>query len=373
MVLASQQSQVFYEDFEGDPDAPLAWDSEDWDLAVHSRGIEYFYHLESMAADHGPNCEPPPATHELDTYEQAVYQCKNHLMTAINDPGYGVIYLTPNAMVDFSDGEAVIRFDISTLRASQRDWIDLWITFFDDHLQLPLENYLPDLNGEPKNSIHIRMDFTHGAFKGFIIRDFDLQEIPGTSTAWQGYESFITPDNKRRDTFELRISRDHIRFGMPAYNFDWIDTDIPPLDWDQGIVQFGHHSYNPTKCENCQPGTWHWDNIVIDPAIRFTMIPGDRRYVDVSIHPVVKFNPPIPENAFLRFSAIGKNIEVSFDGGLNWQEARVQSQLKYEEDRFWSYWMPVPDGLEQVQFRGQDWWGGTWHVRDISLWSRSAR
>lgn len=34
---------------------------------------------------------------------------------------------------------------------------------------------------------------------------------------------------------------------MPAYNFWWIDATIPNLGWDMGVVQFGHHSYNPTK------------------------------------------------------------------------------------------------------------------------------
>lgn len=322
-----------------------------------------------MMAAHGPNCEPPPANHRIDQYDQAVYQCKNHLMTAINDPGYGLIYLTPDHLVDFSQGEAVIRFDVSTLRRSQRDWIDLWITPFGDHLQLPLENYLPDLSGEPKNGVHIRMEFTPSSFKGFLTQDFEIFEIPGTGKAWQGYETFLTPDEKRRDTFELRLSRDHITFGMPAYDFYWIDTAIPHLGWDQGVVQLGHHSYNPSKCEGCAPSTWHWDNIFIQPAIPFTILPADRRYVDASSLPVVQFTPHTLENAFLRFSAIGKNIEVSFDHGLNWQKARIQSQMIYEDDKFWSYWMPVPDGIEKVQFRGEDWWGGKWHVRDISIWS----
>ena len=39
-------------------------------------------------------------------------------MTSINASGYGVIYLTPDQMVDFSAGEAVVRFDMSTFRTS---------------------------------------------------------------------------------------------------------------------------------------------------------------------------------------------------------------------------------------------------------------
>ena len=61
-------------------------------------------------------------------------------------------------MVDFSGGEAVVRFDLSTLRTSPRDWVDIWLTPYEDHLQLPLDNWLPDLTGEPSRSVHLRMD-----------------------------------------------------------------------------------------------------------------------------------------------------------------------------------------------------------------------
>lgn len=103
---------------------------------------------------------------------------------------------------------------------------------------------------------------------------FETIEIPNRNIE-DGYESFLTPDAKRRDKFELQISRNHLRFGMPAYNFNWIDLPIPELDWSQGVVQIGHHSYNPAKdagCPinqnaktGCSPTTWHWDNVNIQP------------------------------------------------------------------------------------------------------------
>ena len=68
-----------------------------------------------MDAAHGPGCEPPPATHPTSDYGDAVYLCKDHMMTAINAGGYGMIYLTPDRQIDFSEGEATIRFDVSTL------------------------------------------------------------------------------------------------------------------------------------------------------------------------------------------------------------------------------------------------------------------
>jgi len=366
-------STTFIETFDGDPESPTVWRSDRWDITIHSRSIEYLYNLPSMMAAHGPNCEPPPKTHPINTYPDAVYQCKDHLMTAINEPGYGVIYLTPNHMVNFSEREAVIRFEISTQRTSYRDWFDLWITPFSDHLQVPLDNDLPDLSGEPRNGIHIRMEYTPSSFNGLIIRDFEVFPIPETRQGWQGYEGFLTPGERHRETFELRIRKGHIKFGMPDYNFYWIDTAIDTLDWDMGVVQFGHHSYNPTKCDNCQPNTWHWDNISIEPATPFSIFHADRRYVDASTPPVVKFQSAAGNNAFLRFSAIGTDIEVSYDDGLTWQKAETQIQKRYEDDKFWSFWMPVPASVERVNFRGEDWWGGKWHVRDISIWSLETR
>ncbi|MGB4872309.1 MAG: hypothetical protein WBP47_19800, partial [Candidatus Promineifilaceae bacterium] len=221
----------FLATFDGDPAQPTPWNPTNWDITVHSRDVDTWDAIETMQGAHGPNCEPPPAAHTVSAYEDTVFQCKNHMMTAINAGGYGLIYLTPNQMVDFADGEAVISFDVSTLRTSGRDWIDVWVTPFDDNLQLALQDYLPDLSGEPRNAIHIAMDFSSSRFQGFLIRDFSLSSITGTGDSWQGYESFLTPDARRRDTFELRISRNHIKFGMPAYNFWWIDTSITPLNW----------------------------------------------------------------------------------------------------------------------------------------------
>jgi hypothetical protein len=38
------------------------------------------------------------------------------MMTATNASGYGVTYVTPARVVDFSAGTAVVRFDVATLR-----------------------------------------------------------------------------------------------------------------------------------------------------------------------------------------------------------------------------------------------------------------
>jgi hypothetical protein len=369
----------FIETFDGEPAHPQPWHPATWDVTVHSRDLETWNTLEPMEAMHGSDCAAPPASHMISSYEDAVFLCRDHVMTSILAEGYGVIYLTPNQLVDFSNSEAVISWDMSTARASGRDWIDLWITPYLDNLQLPLEEWLPDLNGEPRNAIHVRMDLANGdtMFHTSIIRNFETFDLPDQNLGI-GYESFLTPDSKRRDKFELRISRDHIRFGMPTYSFYWVDSAIPALDWAQGIVQFGHHSYNPAKADGCPinqnaktgcgPTTWHWDNININPAVPFTIIRAEQRVADVET-PQIHFPTPAPANSYLRFAGIGKQLEISYDNGQTWQPARQQAQKKSVEEHFGSYWMPIPSGIQNIQFRGSNWYGGDWMVRDISIWS----
>jgi hypothetical protein len=325
-----------------------------------------------MDAMHGDTCASLPATHVVDSYEDAVFLCNDHLMTALNASSYGVIYLTPAQLVDFAAGEAIVRFDLSTLRTSPRDWIDLWISPYEDHLQLPLEDWLPDLNGPARHAVHVKMESLHGTtpFKAFLYRHFQEEDLGGN---WQtGYESFLEPSALRRDTFELRLSRTHLRFGMPAYDFWWVDREIADLGWDQGVVQLGHHSYDPTRhCPTCGPNTWHWDNISLSAAIPFTMLRADRRSVDPDTDAALRFPGPAPANAHLRFAAVGRHVAVSYDGGATWQPAQLQTQLRSDPTRFQSYWTPLPAGVQTVHFRAQSATPGLpWMVQDASIWSR---
>ena len=364
---------AFMETFDGEPPGPTAWGSPNWDITVHSRDWGTWYDPIPMQADHGPGCEGPPNTHPITDYPGSVFNCRNHLMTAINAPGYGMIYLTPNQMVDFSEQTAIIRWDLSTFRKSQRDWVDVWITPYDRNNQLTLLTWLPDLNGPARDAVHVEMQDIVNTFNVGIVRDFDDTRFRGPVSR-HGYDRFLEPDQARRDTFEIQISANYIRVGMPDYDFWWIDEPInPPLDWTEGVVQFGHHSYNPTKaCDGsgeCGPTTWHWDNVIIDPAKPFSIIQADQDWLTEPAGEMVTFDRPAPANSHLRFTGFSETIEVSYDGGTSWLNAQRQDQLEEHSDRFQSYWMPIPAGTQRVQFRGTLRWAGGWNVRDISIWS----
>ncbi|MFZ0544106.1 MAG: hypothetical protein WAM60_01620 [Candidatus Promineifilaceae bacterium] len=370
-------SPTFLESFDGDPASPLPWRQVDgftnWDVSVHRRSTELT--MQGINAQHGTDCGPPPDnTHYNDTYEGAVYQCKNHVMTAVNDSGYGAIYLTPNQLLDFSNGhEAVVRFDMSTLKTSTRDWITIWITPFEDNLQIPID-FEVDMQGSPDNTVQILLS-NEQVFLPRIVRNgvtTDYHYEPGVNW-WTGYEQFLEPSAQRRDTFELRISQTHLKFCMPDYDFCWIDMDIDqPLTWNQGIIQFGHASYNPTKDGAGTPNTWHWDNFEIQNSIPFTIIKGNRRYVNAN-NPTIQFYSPAPSNAYLRFTAIGDNIEVSFNNGGSWEDAQKNPQGN-DDYHFSSYFTPIPQGTTSVKIRG-DGWGlnnEAWQARDLTIWSKVA-
>jgi hypothetical protein len=380
----------FLETFDGAPSAPEPFTSPRWDVTVHTRDKEFFEVLEPMEAHHGMDCSspgngpPPVSTHTTSSYSGAAFLCRDHMMTALDGSDYAMAYVTPNHLVDFSDGEAVISFEISTLRTSVRDWWDVWITPYEDNLQLPLDLGTDvDASGPPRRAVRVGLG-TENQLEAEIYEDHEREKFddyPKTKVPgkwWEGYETFLTPDAARREVVEIHISEDHLRVGMPEHDFWWIDSEIPELDWTTGVVQFGHHSYNPTKdcnetnnpspkVEECAPNTWHWDTISIAPATPFSMVHSEQRTAEEG-SPTITFEGPAPADAHLRFAAIGTDIEIN--DGSGWREATPQAtEEETAEDHFASYWVEVPEGTTKVRFRGGEWYGGPWHVRDASIWS----
>lgn len=379
--------------FAGNPSSPQPWNPSNWDVVVNSRDVRTFAQLEGMQAQHGADCGPPPATHFNNTYQGAVFICRNHVMTAINAGGYGEIVLTPDHMVDFSGGETTIRFNLTTLRTSFRDWVDIWLTPFEDNLVLPIDPGLGavDLQGPPLRGIQVRMDQGAGGtiFRANVIDNFKATALPFRAT--KSVEKLVgTPSSAIRTMFELTISRTHLKFGAPTLGYYWVDAPLAGLSFTRAVVQLAHHSYNPTKhCTPsptlaCLPNTWHWSNFYISNAVPFTLIRGDQQVMHDAVASlgvgatpkVVNFPAPAPPSAFLRFAAIGK-IEISLDGGKSWEAARRQKQAFSYVEHFSSYLTPIPAGTASVLIRGYKWgWGSNpgnpWWVRDIAIWSASA-
>lgn len=394
------QVQSYIATFDGAPTTILPYAPAGWGLQVHSREATTWDQLVPMAADHGDTCTAPPATHAWDgSYGGAVYQCANHMMTALNPEGYGVIYLTPPVMADWTDGEAVIRWDMSTKRFTLRDWVDVWVQPYDEQLALPLQSPHVDLAGPPARYMQFMMDQggggTDAVFRASGANGFanPWQDLGGD---WGGYNSFLVPDLARRDTFEIHISRTHVKIGMPAYNHWWHDFEIPggPIDWTQGVVMFGHHAYpTPDKgCldggSTCSFGSWHFDNVSVSPAVPITIDRATPRQIrNGSVNDVWTF-PPAPAGASLRFAAVNSNgglngpglpvIDLSWNDGASWQTHTPQPSVDRDTtDTFHarSYFVPVPEGATAVRVRGQGhgWGSGEWQAADAAVFSQGNR
>lgn len=369
-------NRAFVETFDGSPESPIPWRSPEWDIAIHARDSRQ--KLKPLIAAYGSSCESPPATHVISAYADAVYQCAGRLLTAIDDNGYGVIYLTPNRLLDFSEGEAIIQFDISAARASLRDWWDIWITPYDEHLQLPLPSMQSsDLQGSPQRAIHLILDQRNIFFAELIENHTETTILSSEHTP---FEQFLEDKQMAKNLnellrFELRISATSLRFGLPDHEQWWIDTPLADLGWTEGVVQFGHHSFDSTKCDlsdACSPNTWVWDNIYLAPTIPFSIIHADRRTVDAASGATVYFDSAAPAQSHVRFSAWGANLEVSFDDGKTWQVAQKPPQDFAYEDHAASYFTPMPAASQRVMLRGDKWYDNPWFAKDFAIWSRGA-
>lgn len=378
---AGAQSLTYVRQFPGTPSAPQPFNAPDIDVTILSHDN---YTIFPMQAQHGPDCSAPPATHLIVNVQDTVFQCNNHIMTAIFS-GYGSIYLVPNQLMDFSQGEAVLRWNMSTLRTSSRDWIDFTIQPFDQEIQINFEDA-----HVPQEAVHFQMIGGGNLFEPSIWRNYVKERVP--SDMFTGYDRVLTPSATRRDTFELRMSQTHIKFGMPEYNLWWVDTDIKPLGWNLGVVQLNQRSYNVQKgcarqeipesmIENqfgtisnpygeahCPPNTWHWDNFQIQPAVPFAMLRGDRRVVDAQNSGPINFPSPAPEGAVLHFVAGGVPIEYSLDNGASWQPAKIQGRPLNRPEHGEAYRQPIPAGTTSVMIRGHNNGSIKWAAQDIAIW-----
>lgn len=384
-TAASAQSGFFTETFTGGgspaaPAAPSPWNPPNWDVQVHVRS-HYQTPGTSLThdADHGPMCEAPGTaglvTHPVTDVNDTVYQCANHVMTSFRADDYGLISLTPPVMVDFSGGEARISFEISTLTNSQRDWPAIVIQPFDESLALPLSEEWPDLNGYGRRAI--QFDLKDGVICPVIVRDFERREgsnkFSGTCQWWQSIDEKITASAQARQRVEIVVSRTRVRVSVPALNLVWDDMTIADLGWDQGLISLIHHSYTPFKDGNGGPNTWHWDTLEVSPSVPVFINQAAQRWVNQD-GGVFQFSEPAPQGAYLRGSALGTKLEVSFDNGVSWEIASYQPSLApLGSQPTWQFWHPVPAGTTQVMVRegppSVDWWSSAWVAKDLSLFA----
>lgn len=337
---------TFLETFDGTPGAPTPFSSDRWDVRRNITDYKLWGVGQPMEAQHGADCSAPPGTHQIQNWMvEGVFICRDHLMTSAYAESYGATYLTPAVTADLRT-EAVVAWDVSTLNMSGRDWVDVWLTPADDFLVVPIGGRGPAYNGVPRNAIHVEKDGPRWVIN--VIRDF-------TAVATADFYESAPPSATVRTSFELRVTPTGLRFGTPADGRSVSLTAQVPFT--RALVQWGHHSYNPTKDNSGVPATWHWDNFKISPALPMPMTKPTTERVIANVGDVrtVAFAGGAPTGARLAFNAVCK-VELDFGTGFKLAAETPGSTPRGPETSH-SYFVPVPAGASSVKVRfGADGW-----------------
>lgn len=359
----------FLETFDGKPEHPTPWNAMDWDVFQTIRDPVAWEHPDPVDAHHAfHNCGDVAdgGSHQIATWGETVFQCNDHVMTSINGTaGYGAIYLSPPAMADFSVGTSTVSFDVSTFVSSTRDWLDVLVTPFEDAMSYPFRSDLEvDGSGLPQNAIHIEQTFGSDSWNIEIVRDGAIETL---GTLPIPYDAIGGQSRVTRTPISIEISSTSITMSYPtAGPTASVTVDFAPLSWTQGIVQLGHHSYNPLKdCEAtpqviCEADTWHWDNVRISPARAFYQWQATPERTGAPIYDseprILDLGKPAPADAELVFSG-ACGVEISFPPDDTWQEATIIANTHVEHTQ--SYRIDVPEGTTEVAFRfvDNDWYG----------------
>jgi hypothetical protein len=367
----------------GVPSAPQRWvpaSMNDWDVLT-TNNVQASDGIISGAfqASHGAGCEAPPASHQVASLADTVFLCNNHMMTAENDTD---TFFTPNQLVDFSHGTAVVSVQVSTARFSSRDWWEVWLSPYSENYVMPTDN-APAFNGNPDDALHIFMNQRVGCAIsqpgwGNVGTMFEYVMYRGGNAAAKGgggpcmEDAAGGPSPKQRSTFELDVSQSHVKFVMHGAAGDavWVDDNMN-LGFNQAVVTWAHRSYNPSKAcgfdGTCGPSTFHWSNVSISPSVPFTML---RPNGNASIHDgtptTVKLPAPAPANSFLRFAAFG-NVQVSYNGG-GFVAPHMQDTAERPEGAS-NYFSPVPAGTTTLSFQGSPRSNIPWWVADVAVWA----
>lgn len=380
----------FLETFDGAPNSPNSfYGNPNWAIYITERDNQYS--LPPSTADHGPNCEPPihlnpsdtyDTTHVVTNFEDAVYVCRNHMMSNILAPGFGIINMTPNHLVDFSEGEAVISVDVSTWDQAGlgRDWWTITLQNPDDFDPLAGVEY-----STARNTLWIETGYSNGKRDfGVSMTDGNFNKTRLPRVSYTGLEDLITPSKTARTTFELRVRKNYVKFGMKlpdnqGYHW-WVDTGVDAsgnalnITWDKAMVMMGHYSYNPRKNGEGIENTWHWDNFSMLPTIPITVIGTDARYAD-SNRPILNLDAPAPANAQLvlispDIERIGASLTVSFNGGATWNNLTRVINSDYDPADTWGsayhvFKTAIPAGTTQLRFTGVSNHWKNWMAKDV--------
>lgn len=242
-----------------------------------------------FSAEHSSTCGPPPATHivqadqnnDTQNPEKTFFMCggvgNGHMMSsAAHISGYSVTNFWPRQEFDFSDGNGVVEFDTSLAQfEGGRVWYEILIAPKEEMQVAAAKDTFPIDETYPKNRLifatHPGGERHLKAGKGAIEPGGSLGEI--TEGRWSvehlGDPALTDSRIRRKNILEINGNTVSWKVQQADGGFDNLQINLSaPLGFSKGLVMFKTHSYTPTKANNWDKNTFHWDNIRFDgPAL----------------------------------------------------------------------------------------------------------
>ena len=293
-----QSSWAFEETFDGDPASPsqaLLPRSMNYVVTHRSHPQEHFTkQFGPFPADHAEDCAGPnPEVSPLPSHpvisdhkssnsnpDQSFFLCKNHMMTSMGevDP-YSVTAFWPRQEFDFSDG-GVVEFDVNINRGHTfRHWFEVMIVPR-DQIRLgagpedsPIDEHYPAdrIVFEYRRATRgIKVGTAGIDPEGWLVNERDKGEYDWNYWYALYPDDPAVTDRRIRRTMRLQLQDSQIVWGIEKADgtFDEYIVEVPDgMPFDRGIVMFKTHSYTPSKDNNNDTFTFHWDNIRFDGPV----------------------------------------------------------------------------------------------------------
>jgi hypothetical protein len=375
-------SATFNGTFDGTPTTPIPFNDASWDITYSAVGHGEIGSPPDTAGkmvQHGADCGSPgtdgSVRHLAAKIQDEIFLCANHIMTY--PPGQtSAVRLVPNQVLDLSSGEGKVRFDVSTLSLSSRDWLSLFIQDWSTQEQKITDANIPSAQGNPRNAIHIEQGgVSFSSEPGtWAIKGFDADRNQTGPIFQNSVDAVLTRSAVTRTTFEAIINRNgHVKFWLPTLNYVIAEGNVAPFSWDRGVVTFIHNSYSPEKGTNPltrnpvgEQNTWHWDTVSVTPSIPFEIVKTDHRGSKAAGIDTFTFSKPLPAGSVVRFEAFsdtGANaVRIAFDGGP-WVNPTKTSLHTHPENAA-SYSVVGVEGATRITVEVVQ--GGFGFVRDIN-------
>jgi hypothetical protein len=289
---------AFEETFDGDPAAPsqtLLPETFEYVVTHRTHPQEHFTKVfPRFPADHDENCAGPnPEVSPLPQHQvvtshtsnsvdpdDSFFICKNHMMSSMGEVGpYSIGAFWPRQEFDFADG-GTLEWEVNVnLGHENRSWWEVMIVPA-DQLKVaagPTDSAIDETYPEDRIVLdfrrltrRIKVGTGEIAPNGWLANEREFLQYDWAYWNEKHPEDPAVTDRRVRRTMRVHLDGDQVTWGIELDDgsFDEWTVDVPGgLPFDRGLVVFKTHAYTPSKNDNTDTFTFHWDNIRFDGPV----------------------------------------------------------------------------------------------------------